>query len=183
MTHIFMDESDGVSGQSLSDAVANAIQSAFKHNIKGGGHKFSLTVIIDGWSFDGKRYRVHLRVAMFDHDLAHEDIYHEIEKERARREQLNRDMANHLYAAIYHKHSFRSSHDEFAEKLRDVLDIAHEGPEYLTVVTDSKTHDHLMREVGYSPERKPVYPRAHTDLGEPSLGPGGGYGPGEDRAA
>lgn len=174
MSHIFMEESSGSSEHSLADAINNAIGMALQSRKSDGDHMRSLTVVVDGYEFDGKKYRVKLRVIILDHELAYEDHNREIEKMREHEKEPSHISGVYL-AAAHASHSYHSRHDHFAERLKEVLEHTEHrhGIDEVRVVAPSEVHDHIERELGYAyTPQGPKYPKPHTDLAEPTLGPG-----------
>ena len=172
MTHIFTEGGKGSSKLSLFDAVNNAMGDALKGHNFGGDHLCTFTIVMDGYEYDGKEYRVKLKVVIYDYELAHKDYYHALEKHRHEMEEQNvvgaYFMASH-FAHIYHHHK-----NHFADRLKEVLEQEHNIPHMDTIsyIAPDHVHQHLALEMGYDPQLVPVYPRPHTDLPEPTLGPG-----------
>lgn len=175
MSHIFTEGGDGASEHSLADAVSNAIADAIKGHDFGGDHICNFVIVMDGYVFDGKKYRVKLRVLIYDFELAQEDYYHDLQKYEKERHKM--DVREHYYAALMHGKRFSSKHDSFLEELRHELEKHHDiGHLDITMVAPQSVHDHLAQELGYQPNLKPVYPAPHTDLADPTLGPGSAGG-------
>lgn len=155
--HIETNDAAGHSKKSLGDAIANAIGTAMADF--DGEHKMSLTVVIDGYEFDGQEYRVKVRVIVLDLTKAElEHTRHVVEdKEHEKEEELSRELVNEMTAAIYNKHSYDSQVDEFSHALHHYLDhieLHHANIEEFTLMAHPATHDHLNMEMGLS--RKPT---------------------------
>ena len=180
MTHIFTEEAEVSSEDSLSAAVAKAFQSALKACVQDGDHAMSLTVVIEGYHFDGKNYTVKLRVIVFDHELAKEELYEELEKEYRQRFQEEQKLMDHMHAAFYARPAYH--HDHVTEALE------HSAENYgsldhidnVTFIAPQPFHDQMSREMGVDPDAKPAAPKPHVDIAEPALGPGSGGSHGDE---
>ena len=173
----------GSSKNSLTEAIGNAVADILSGG--NGDHKYSLTVIVDGYAYDGEEYHVTIRVVMFDLDEDREELYRELEKEREERAQAEPDLANDMYAAFYNKDSFYSDDDDVAEKIQDMMENQDDfnPPETTTVIASPGMHDQLERETGQEKERTLVagkdFSRADTGPGlhPPGMSSGGGASP------
>jgi hypothetical protein len=186
MSHIFIEEGQGTSDKSLSAALANAMGDALGYHKFDGDHQCTISVVIDGYFFDGKTYRVKLRVVIFDHELAQEDLYHAVEQQHHDQEEQEKFMGAY-YAATLHAHLFTHHRDHLSHELKDMFEH-HLAPsahiDGFTLVAPQEFHDIAAQELGYTPGAAPVYPKAHTDLSDPTLGAGyHGSGSEDDKAA
>ena len=185
MSHIFIESGEGSSDRSLTAAIANAFGKALQSHYFGGDHLCSTSIIIDGYDFDGKNYRVRVRVIIFDHELAKEDVYKEIEKTHEK-EDMQRHLMDDYYAAMHMAMQTRHTHHHFHDLIHDMMDkIGHfDHLDQVTIIAPEPVHQQVALETGIDPTLTPVYRQAHIDLATPTLGPGSSSDSGKtDKAA
>jgi hypothetical protein len=159
----------GHSKHSLSEAIANAVGEAMGELHGDGDNQISLTVIVDGYEFDGKEYRVSVRVMMIDYTASQHELY----------EHLNNDapnLANDMTAAIYAKRSFDANDDRLAHEMEHYLEdtfMDDGGIDSFTLIAHPFTHNHLEMEAGYF-ERRDFHPQNDYKYDAPEPGLGGG---------
>lgn len=184
MTHIFTEIGEGTSIKSLTDAIASAFGQALQSHNFGGDHLCSTSIVMDGYDFDGKTYRVRARVIIFDHTLAHDDIYKEIEKMHEK-EDMQKHLMDDYYAAKMHEHQMH-------EKNNRLYELFHHMIEYhghfvhldnITMIAPREFLQTIALENGINPDLQPIYRQAHTDLASPTLGPGYAHDGKTDKAA
>jgi hypothetical protein len=129
---------------------------------------------MDGYDYDGKTYRVQMRVIIFDHTLAHDDIYKEIEKiHKDDREHQQKKIMDDYHAAQLHAQQIREKHNQLYEMMSDMIETSHAFShlDTITLIAPHATLVHIAGENGFSPDLQPVYSQAKLDLSGPSLGP------------
>ena len=177
MSHIFAEDGEGESEDDLTMAITSAIQNALGQHKFSGDHLYSMSVMVVGYDFDGKKYHVKVKVFIFDFELAKEDYYKEIEKFAKQRHDQD-DALHHYYMAVYggqHRHHY---HDEFFEQFRDnmdhINDVSHIHDIHLIASLD--VHNQIAIDFGHHPELQTPLPRVHAALETLTLGPGHGSG-------
>lgn len=182
MSHIFIEESHGTSKKSLSNAIASAIQAGVKQHHFDGDHICSISIVIDGYEKIGEEFHVKLRVIIFDHELAREDYYKEIEK-YSHAQHEKEDLMNHYYAASLHatetQLQSREFFDHMKHTLEDQMHFVH--LDHIEMIAPEHVHMVIAKELGYESGWQPIL-SAHIDLSGPSLGPGNNEGQ-ADKAA
>jgi hypothetical protein len=185
MTHIFIENGEGSSDQSLTAAIANAFGKALQAHNFGGDHLCSTTILIDGYDFDGTTYRVKVKVIIFDHELAHEDIYKEIEKMHEKQD-MQKHLMDDYYAAMHLSSHMRHMDNHFHDMIHDMVEqYGHfDHLDNVSVIAPEPVHHLVAQEGGFEPYLTPVYRQAHVDLAAPTLGPGSSNDTGKtDKAA
>jgi hypothetical protein len=158
MTHIFSEKGEGHSKESLSAAITQAFGSALRAHKFEGDHHCNVSMIVTGSHFDGKRYHVKLRVVIFDYELAHEDLYHQLEDQRKHDQELEQNHVNQFFAAVYYTHLYHAGMSNMLDMLKGSLEW-HQGDLNLKSVTFISTenfHNYLAQEFGVQPTLIPV---------------------------
>ena len=170
MTHIFAERGEGSSKESLSSAINDALSNALKDHNFNGDHQCFLSLVITGYHFDGKKYRVKLRVLIFDYELAQEDLYHQLEEQRSDTLKLQENHMNQFYAAVYYTHLYHSGMDNMLNMLKGSIETYNSGFDLrsVTIVSTEAFHNYLAQEFGVQPTLVPVTP-PHVDLPDPAL--------------
>lgn len=182
MTQIEMEAATGRSKNNLMEAIADA----FRQALAGRNHRYSITLIIDGYEFNGEEFRANVRIILYDLDEDKEELYRHIEEEHQKR--VEEEMINEMYAAFYNRALFPEE-DSVADQIKDAIDKLEETqpPQDVRVIATPEMHDRLEKETGYPLRYETArMPKPHTDLAEPALGPGGassGKGDSDSRAA
>jgi len=137
MTHIFSEDGQGESGESLSAAIASAISSALSSF--NGDHQLAVTVIINGYEFSDGKYHVKVSLQILDHNNAQDDLYHDHGGNKEKRDGLADDLAAGFVAATYNKDVFHH-HDN---KMDDVVHSLENQVEQQNNSFDTST-DHII---------------------------------------
>jgi hypothetical protein len=171
--HVDSTDASGRSKNSLNEAIANAVGEALRDVSGQGDNQISLTVVVDGYEFDGKEYRVNVRVMVLDHTARQHELYEQLKEDKAP------DLANDMTAAIYGKRAFDAEDDDLANDMQEYLDDTYLGYDddrisHFVIMAHPMTHNHLEMEAGYFERRDPEpSPSRQYDAPEPSLGGGG----------
>ena len=161
----------GHSKNSLSEAIANAVGDALGVLRGDADSQVSLTVIVEGYQFDGTEYQVNVRVMILDYAKNQHEFY-----EHLKNDNNAPDLANDMTAASYGKRAFDASNDQYANEMQEYLDDTYLGfnddkISAFVIMAAPATHDHLEMEAGYF-ERREAHPKPEQqyDGPEPSFG-------------
>ena len=169
-------ETDAAVGRSKNNLM-EAIADAFAQVMRGRSHHYSVTLIIDGYGFNGKEFTANVRVMMFDLDEDKHELYQQTEREQEKQAEL----ANAMAIAFYHRVLFEPQ-DTVTEAVQHIAEHHIETePTEMRVMTTPEIHDHLNREskaMGIIQTSPPVHAAAHFP--EPGLG-SGQHGTGEGK--
>lgn len=161
-------ETDAAVGRSKNN-LTEAIADAFAQVMRGRSHHYSLTLIIDGYGFDGKEFTANVRVILFDLDEDKRELYKQTEREHEKQEEL----ANAMAVAFYPRALFEPN-DDVTEIIHHIVEHqAEDEPVEMRVMTTPEIHDHLSREsktLGMVQTPSPAQHTAHFP--EPGLGSG-----------
>lgn len=180
MTHILSGEGFGQSKESLKNAIIFAIRDAMGAAGVNGDHINSITVIVDGYDYDGEKYNVKVSISVLDFDMQREDIYHERSKELQERLENSEDMAQAFYSSSYgydygegYDRGYNAE-DPMEDLLENDADVIPDGDgnedKRFTFIASPEVHDQLGHEI--MAERK----QAALKTDAPSLDLGGGGG-------
>jgi len=167
--HVDSTNTRGHSKNSLSEAIANAVGEAMGELHGDGDSQISLTVVVDGYEFDGQQYHVNVRVMVLDYTASQHELYEHLKDDAP-------DLANDMTAAIYGKSSFDSDHDELVHEMEHKLEenFMEDGEiNDFTLIAHPFTHNHLEMEAGYF-ERRDFHPQNDYKYDAPGPGLGGG---------
>ncbi len=93
------EDSSGTSKHSLTHALADAIEGALKGF--DGANKLDVTVIVEGYSYNGKEYEVFVKVVVIDETVEAENSPHESKAEIEDRLDASKDLSEQMIAAAY----------------------------------------------------------------------------------
>ena len=185
MSHTFTEEGRGRSEKSLTAAIANAFGNALKNHDFGGDHLCTTSIVIDGYDYDGKTYFVRVRVIIFDHELAKEDVYKEIKKLQEEQD-IKQHLIDDYHAAMLYAHRLGEQHHYMRDVINQLME-QHGGVEHIdsmSVIAPHNVFQTMAHENGVDFDLQPIYRQAHVDMPTPTLGPGSASESGKtDKAA
>lgn len=187
MTHIFVEEGQATSRSSRIEAISKALSSALAHTQFSGDHRSKISLIIEGCSFKNGKYHASVELIIFDDDAGkeeEEDLLRQLINDNNQEEEdVQKPMMDQYRAAVLNAQVLSRDYNHLQMIIMDV--ISQSGYPYsvdeLTVIARQSIHVAIGLELGYGLQTTPVFRQAHTDLHDPTLGPGtAGHG---DKAA
>lgn len=186
MIEIMVEETSATSKQSLSDALAKAIQSALQGY--DGQHNLKLTVIVEGFTIQNGEFNVSVKILIIDPVLEEEKAYHESDKELEDRINAGQNLNEQMHSAIYSGSVFNQN-DAVVDAIENRIEIMADGnsdryfnvnDDEITLVASPAFHERLNQDI--KSFEKPTAQKSYDAPGL-DLGGGGSSSGSKDEAA